>query len=259
MKSTINIIPEQTASLHITAEIGWHGATIIWKNSKQQIEGVCNYVFEETEINKIKQLGEVLQTFSSYENDKNLFYNFSEFVLIPKPFYSEHNASSILDVQYPITQNDIVLTDSSQNIMNVYAVPKLLHEIILQKNIPFLHSASCQLNIEDGILAIFYENSVKLILHQYGKLQFNQQFSFQNPPEAAYHILNVCRQHELDVEEETVRIAGMVDEQSPLYNEISKFFNVSFAVTEQITKAATISAYPDHFFYHLMALSACVS
>lgn len=197
--------------------------------------------------------------FDSCNNRKNIFYNFAEFVLIPANFFKDESGRAILDVQYPLGADDVVLMDTTDAITNVYAVPKALHNMISQKNIPFLHSASCQLNEPDGLYAIFYQNTLKLILNQYGKLQFIQQFSFQDAQEAAYNILNICKQHELDPEEETLRIAGMVDEASPLYKEIAKYFNVKFAVLENMSKAESLSAYPDHFFYHLMALSSCVS
>ncbi len=259
MKPTINIIPPPNSATHLLAEIGWNGATFIWLGPNHHIEGISNFVFQENETDKLNQLAEVLQLLDSYNNRKNVFYNFAEFVLIPASFLKDDSGRAILDLQYPLGADDVVLIDAINAFKNIYAIPKVLHNMILQKSIPFIHSASCQLNEPDGLYAIFYQNTLKLILNQYGKLQFIQQFSFQDAQEAAYLILNICRQHELDAEEETLRIAGMIDEASPLYKEIAKYFNVRFAVFENMSKAESLAAYPDHFFYHLMALSSCVS
>lgn len=241
------------------AEIGWNGATFLWIGADNGIEGISNFVFDDQQYYKSDELMELIHLFCSYPNKKHLFYNFAEFALIPDSFYKESSASAILDSQFPLSENDKVITDENGRIKNVYAVPKAIHEFIIQKNVSFVHAATCQLKEADGVYAIFYQNAVKVIVNQYGKLQFIQQFSFQNPQEAAYHLLNVCRCHELDVEEETILLAGMIDENSPLYKEISKFFNVQFALHENMKKSESLAAYPDHFFHHLISLAKCVS
>ena len=262
MKTAINIKPAVTDQFTVVGEVGWYGATFIWLYN-DSIQGMVSYYFDnEPEYAKASHLKEIVKKHYSNTNvPAYLFYNFFESSLIPKEFYKVQKEAEMLEPIFDYSANATILTDESDDLMNIYAVPSGLHQFILENNIHWKHSGTCQHSLDDNVYCIFYNNALKLVLHKNDQVHLIQQFGFRSAHEAAYHILNACRQCDIQPSEEKLVIAGMIDQDSPMFKELRKYFNeITFAEQETpVTKNIALSAYPDHFFHHLISQLACVS
>ena len=261
MKTAINIRPEATDQFTVVGEVGWYGATFIWLFN-DSIQGMVSYYFEsEPEYVKAKFLKDIVaEHYSNTKSPAFLFYNFFEASLVPKEFYKVEAAAEMLEPIFDYSANATILTDESGDLMNIYAVPSGLHQFITDNNIQWKHSGTCQHGLDDNVYCIFYHNALKLVLHKNNQVHLIQQFAFRSAHEAAYHILNACRQCEIQPGEEKLVLAGMIDQDSPLYKELRKYFSeIEFAgQTNPATKNIALVAYPDHFFHHLISQMACV-
>ena len=262
MKTAIDIRPETTDQYTVIGEVGWYGATFIWLYN-DAVQGMVSYYFDnEPEYLKAKFLKDaVIEHYSNTKNPAYLFYNFFESSLVPKEFYKVEVAAKILEPIFDYSANATILTDEAEVMMNIYAVPSGLHQFILENNIHWKHSGTCQQGFEDNVYCIFYNNTLKLVLHKNNQMHLIQQFGYRSAHEAAYHILNACRQCDIQPTKEKLVLAGMIDQESPLYKELRKYFNeIEFAgQANPVTKNIALAAYPDHFFHHLISQMTCVS
>lgn len=262
MKTAINVRPEVTGQYTVVGEVGWYGATFIWLYN-DSVQGIATYYFEnEPEYVIENQLKEIVKEHYSHTNEQAyLFYNFFESSLIPKEFYKVEAEAEILEPIFDYSANATILTDESEDVVNIYAVPSGLHQFVMENNIHWKHSGTCQHSIKENVYCIFYNNALKLVLHKNEQVCLIQQFGFRSAHEAAYHILNACRQCDIQPREEKLVIAGMVDQDSPMFKELRKYFNEMAFVEQEnpLTKNIALTAYPDHFIQHLISQLACVS
>jgi hypothetical protein len=127
------------------------------------------------------------------------------------------------------------------------------------------HATSLQLekfHADDEFLhCIFFHNSIKVFMFKGAALQIVQQFSYNLPVDAAYHLLNCCEQYNFKPTEARLILSGMIDEKSKLYTELYRYFlNIEFEKPDnRIGLHDRIKFYPPHFFSHLTGLALCVS
>jgi hypothetical protein len=99
-----------------------------------------------------------------------------------------------------------------------------------------------------------------VLLRKQGQLQLIQNFEFNTPEDVAYHVLNVCKNFEVDASATVVTVSGMIDANSNLYNGLYKYVaSVKFyELPGNHNYAAAIKEHPAHYFSHLFALASCV-
>jgi hypothetical protein len=114
--------------------------------------------------------------------------------------------------------------------------------------------------VPDELLLIFYNNRFTVMLHVAGKLQVIRSFNFQQPLDALYHLLNISTQFDLDVNTIQLRLCGMVDSQSNLFETISKYFLRIEMVQwpTDITCKTGDTQFPPQFFSQLFIQALCV-
>lgn len=98
------------------------------------------------------------------------------------------------------------------------------------------------------------------MLHKEGRLQVIQDLPYQNPEDAAYHLLNVCQCFDMAADNVVLQLSGMIDVQSNLYAALYKYFlNIRLEVLPgDVSYNDEIDKYPPHFFSHLFAMALCV-
>jgi hypothetical protein len=98
------------------------------------------------------------------------------------------------------------------------------------------------------------------VLRKNGQLQVIQNFEFNTPEDAIYHLLNICQSFETDATQTILTVSGMVDADSNLYNELHKYFlQINFAdLPDNFKYTEEIKNYPVHYFSHLFATAICV-
>lgn len=273
MKAAFNIPPSagENNSLHLLVETGDYGVSIIWFiKDPFSVKGLAifNKPDDEEEIN-LEEIFKSQEAFLSNISSTTICYDFKETLLIPDDYHDLSAAEVALNLLYGegismVLNNDQV---TSSNIYNYYRVKKQTEAFFTRKfpaNKTF-HSSSLligHLNKSADILyCIILHNSFKVLLYKDGTLQFVQQFNYSVPEDVAYHLLNVCEQHDIKPLDVQLQISGMIEKKSALYQELYKYFmNITLGFgNNSISALKEIMDLPFHFFSHLTALALCVS
>ena len=277
MKSAFKIfsVQEQNNDNHLLIEAGCESISfLLFSKSPFAVNGLIIYNLEKNllppelaeEINNcINSESMLRQSFNSC----TICYNFKESMLVPQQYFDAPAQSEILDLFFGNSNASIVYCDklTEQKMLNVYRVEEII-ALVLQEFYPgatHIHASSLQVNKlpeqSNSLSCIVYHNGIKIILCKENKLQLVQYFSYNVALDVAYHLLNVCAQHNIPTDEVNILLSGMIDEQSNLYNEIYKYFlNIQFdKPTMEVALADGILEYPAHFFSHLISLASCVS
>ena len=277
MKIAFNILPVITdyEHVHLLVEVGNYGISFAWfTKDPYNIRGISVYHLTdknkagsmEDEIENILHAGPV---FNKVHASVTICYDFKESLLVPGVHYNPSTAEAMLNLVYDADSECNFKAEAVNGlpIFNVYAVHKKMEEV-LSRHFPMAtvhHATSLQLEKLQAaaacIHAIFFHNSIKVFLFNGPAVQLVQQFNYDTPVDAAYHLLNCCEQYDLKPADITLVLSGMIDEHSKLYTELYRYFiNIDFAGTDkEIELHERIKFYPSHFFSHLTGLASCVS
>ena len=259
------------ASCELLCEISDEGFTYLVKDEeKNMVVAFAVYHFNthmhgsfSSIFQKIFEEQEVLN-----ENFKKIFliYSLPESVLIPFSLYNSKKNGEIMNLIHgDLSANRVILTDMlmEQKVYNSYRVPiELITEI--RNKFPVaeaFHQYSVLMkNSSPGrnkLSVIFYPKKIVVVLEHGGKLQLMNSYSYNTPEDVSYHLLNACRQFEID--NIPVEVAGLIERDSELYKEIYKYFeSVSFHKSPKgISLSEKIDTYPPHYFSHFFAVETC--
>lgn len=274
MKTAFKIPPETgTESLHLLIEVGAEGMAFVYYHGNPiQVEGLFIYQYDQPELSasfaddlKIFLQNEALPSFDKC----SVCYNFKETTLVPNLYFDEAATSDILNLLYGTNSG----TESFvQDVNGIQA--KLLYRIsqnmiaVLKHTIPnanYFHATALQLSFLKSdtplLYAIIYQQHAKVFLFKNGEVQLQQSFHYSTPTDVAYFLLNVCEQHQVAADSMPLHLAGFIDQQSNLYDELYKYFmQIGFDHEyNEISVAESITKYPAHFFSHYFQMIPCVS
>jgi|GEM_PF-6180425 len=185
----------------------------------------------------------------------------NEFAEILPQSYLETCPDNIIHLMLPHQSNDTEVQHYDTNGFSVlYQVDQTVAETI-RKYFPNYRSVH-----KYGAISKVLTNSVaktEFVLHllcfqrhsiltavQNGQLLFIKRIKFLSPLDSVYHIVNAANQYEQDLENVTVVLSGMVENNSSLFDAIYKYIpNIEIdSVTKNLFDAEKFSDYPEHFF-----------
>ncbi len=256
-------------SLQLLIELGDFGFSLIWTDTqKKQIAAIAVYIFEE-EDDKIEQIRNTFINAVIPGKDQKgvkIFYNFKESMIIPTKYYNEDLNEQMLSLLFGENENSVIRTDKLDKlqICNIYRLPAELDHFITSSfpQVNYIHSSSCQIQQQfsatEMVCIVFY-NAIKVMLYIDGHLHLVQQFKYNGPEDVSYHLLNICKQHDLQPTEIKLHISGMIVQDSILFQHLYNYFlHIDFiAVSDQIKMKDDINDLPAHFFSHLTELATC--
>jgi hypothetical protein len=275
LKTAFKILPLNEAGqpLHLLAEIGYHGLSLIYySDAPLQVEGWMNFHFDKNmpssgmgaAIDKLVEKEE-LPAFSSC----HIFFSFKESLIVPAEYFRQADAAGMLDCLYGAQPTDAVFSEplEAMNAVNVYRVDDQLYNTLNSRFLSavFYHSNTLllpylqRLGVE--LFCTIYQNSIRVILFKENKLQLVQHFDYNTPADVAYHLLNTCSQHQVSPSEVKLLLSGFIDKDSNLFEELYKYFlNISLdKLPGEVQSSAEVGQMPGHFFSHLISLAQCVS
>lgn len=271
LKSGYNIPLKDTTnqSLQLLIEMGDFGISLIWTDTqKKQIAALAIFIFED-EDDKVEQIRNTLNNFGIIGNEHNglkIFYNFKESMLVPSKYYREDLNEQMLSLLFGENDEAVIRTDKIDHleIYNIYRLPIELNHFITNNfpQVDSFHSTSCQI-IQDftstEMICIVFYNSIKVLLYIDGHLYLVQQFKYNGPEDVAYHLLNICKQHDLQPTEIKLHISGMIVQDSMLFHHLYNYFlHIDFiSMSDQIKMKEDVIDLPTHFFSHLTELATC--
>ncbi len=271
MKTVYNIpldASESTAA-NLLIEIGATGLSLFWTGiDPMTIKGVCIYTFEENEniIAAVKDIFNTNCLNSQTHRSVTVGYNFKETLLVPANYFNPALNEEMLSLVHGQLMNVTIKSDEirTKNIYNVYSIPTEI-DLLLEETFPLsnrFHSNTKQIQTAENknklICSIFYD-SIKVILFKNDVLEIVQQYKFNTPENVVYHLLNICQQHEVTVEEITLVISGMITEDSQLYKQLYNYFiNIEFDnIPDNVSVEEKLQFLPAHFLRHLTTLASC--
>lgn len=276
LKTAFKILPsdDEELSMHLLAEVGNEGVSFLfYTREPHRAEGLLAYQFDANisprqlseELSEIVENEPSLrQSFSSV----NIIYNIREATLVPRTYHNPMVKEETLSLLFG-NQKEASLFDEhvrGKDIVNVYRVSKILVDT-LRELFPFsvsYHSNTLlipKLTENDNQLnCTVYQEFIKVILSKNGTIQLAQYLNYSTTTDVVYHLLNVCAQHEIPADSVSLSLSGMIDEKSALYKDLYNYFlQINFSsLPEGISSADGFDEHPQHFFQHLILLSACV-
>lgn len=276
MKPAFNILPEPSDrnGLSMLIEAGNYGISFTWfSRNPHAIVGIQVYNFE-TKMYPSEWMSTLLEIYDEQEilhltfNEVCFCVDFPESVFIPGEMYEKASATNLLARAWQTEPDDLINTDilKDQKVFNVYALSKELEGFFKSRysRLNITHSSSLELPVfsqSNSLTCIIYHNAVKVFAFDEGKFLYSGYCEYAKPVDAAYFLLKICHAYNLSPSVIPLRICGMIDAYSALYNELYKYFmHVEFLpAKEGIALHDRIKFYPPHFLSHQTMLTACAS
>ncbi len=201
-------------------------------------------------------------------NKVHVIYGFNPFVLVPHQFMNGTDNDAMLELVYGESNERVIRTDFMYRhaVHIVYGIPKIIEHVIGRyfERAQYTHLFSMLPDVVNAegnhLYCIFNTGLIKIVLMKGGKLQVMQNYSYTTAGDAAYRLLTICKNFEVNVNSCKVGLSGMIDESSTLYRELYKYFlQIQLNPLPEIFHyPAEIKQYPPHYFSHLFSIAACV-
>jgi len=207
-----------------------------------------------------------------YGHSPIIVYNFPDANLLPAEHYKAELKVPVTKLLYGDTESDLVFDEhvNAWNIQNVYTVSKDLHTLCRDKfkNGQYWHlytmilkwSRESEMPGGNFVRVIFYNDKFITAFFINGALQLLQTFYYQTPEDVSYYLLLICKQFNLHASQVTLNISGLIDTQSPLYSELTKYFEeVHYeGIPSSYGTNGILEEYPSHYFSPILKMSLCV-
>ncbi|MFZ1453551.1 MAG: DUF3822 family protein [Ferruginibacter sp.] len=254
-------------------EAGPMGFSLVVLGTDKCFKAVVIYPFSagasETEIaEELKKICSSENLLKKQYSRSHIFWAFAESILVPAELMNADRNLNMLNLVFGDAKLGIIHSDFlyRHNLHHVYRLPEAVIEIF-SSALPVAtqtHVFSALVNVDmpegNHLFAVFYSNSLTIMLCKEGKLQVIQNFMYTHTDDCVFHLLNVCKGFEVKPDSVVLHINGMIDEQSGLYDSVYKYFlNTAFdEFPEGYLYDDEIKNHPPHFFSHLFALASCV-
>jgi hypothetical protein len=255
-------------------EAGRHNFLYVVMDSLKQVVRLAYYEIESInqhtltqEIRDIIAADEILRTVF---NEIIVLYNFPESQFVPEAYFNININDDLSALMQGDLNNGITLSEKVQgyDLYNVFHVPPELHQLFKEqyKGNKYWHyyswwmkcSQAQLLPAQESMQVVFYPSFILVAAVRNKQLQLVQQLTYHTAEDVAYHLLNVCTRLQLNPATVHVRLAGMIDASSTVFNEIQKYFgNASPDFYPAVSSIPELQEYPSHFFSPILKMAAC--
>jgi len=272
-----NITDEDLQQCRLLVEVNAHSFTYTLLNQRNMGPLVIKYFQLDQEKNKhlTDTLREILEgdpLLKRTVKETLLVYNFPESSLVPEPLFSMDTNKEIIDIVHGNLQKGLVLSEKIPwwELFNVYRISPDLHHLLQQqftagkywhyyslllKSYKMFDSGSGQ----DCMKVVFYPDKMVALVVRQGKVHLMQTFHYQDARDVAYHLLNTCKQLDINPEEVRMIVGGLIDRQSILSEELYKYFlQIDFEeIDESIKITDELKELPLHYFSSILKMAVC--
>jgi len=201
-----------------------------------------------------------------------LVYNFPESSLVPEPLFSMDTNKEMIDLIHGNLQKGLILSEKIPwwELFNVYRIAPELHQLLQGQFTAgkYWHYYSLMLKSYkmfdstenlDCLKVIFYSDKMVVLAIRGTKVHLMQTFPYHDTRDAAYHLLNCCRQLAISPEEVKLLIGGLIDRQSAISDELYKYFlHINFEeIDESIKVTDELKELPLHYFSSILKMAVC--
>ena len=278
---SIKILPEATEQLviadyHLLVLIGsgdWQ--FVLLHKQKKQLDGLLGFHFEKNTLsnNFSAQWDEVMADYpflNKYYSSVTVVYRVNETVLLPNSNYNANCNEAVLDTLFGgddkvVIKDDFAVADG---LNVVYRVPSPVYSTVQRSyiNAVVKHYYSLELQAlnktayENIMLVNFFGNQFSVTVIKENQLQLMQCYNYNRPEDVLYYLLTIAKEYDCNREEIILLIGGMVEEKSPMFADIKKYFlNIQLTVKpETINCATNFNEFPLHYFNPVFTIASCV-
>jgi len=268
---------EDLLQCRLLVEVNAHSFTYTLLNQRNMGPMVVKYFQLDQEKNKhlTETLREILEAeplFKRTVKETLLIYNFPESSLVPEPLFSMDTNKEIIDIVHGNLQKGLVLSEKIPwwELFNVYRISPELHHLLQQQFTAgkYWHYYSLLLKSykmfdsgdgQDCLKVIFYSDKMVALLVKKGKVHLMQTFPYQDARDVVYHLLNSCRQLDIDPLQIKLLVGGLIDRQSALSEELHKYFlQITFEMIDESIKVTDeLKELPLHYFSSILKMAVC--
>jgi Protein of unknown function (DUF3822) len=196
-------------------------------------------------------------------------FDVSENSIVPNSLYNPTNNQSILSLMFGVENNAEVMTDANKflDAMVVYRVGKDVLKTINEQmpTASVQHAMGVELNDSalqgDFVQCLVMNKKIKYSVVKSGKLVVVNYVTYQTPIDVCYTLLRACEFAQVDVQDIEVRLLGLIDVNSALFDEVKKFFGNCYIDSNSVGDFAIsneLAAVPFQYIKNLVNLSQCV-
>jgi len=256
-----------TAEDHLLMELGDAGASIMrYHPENRMIAGLIVYHnIEETGIS----FEEILQSMVEGVADHRIriFIDDAQSLLVPLLNHQPALNQSMLELAFGSQEYRNIHQDQllKLNLVNVYSLPDTFEKQLkksLSHYVSFRHSTSAQVSKEVGghqLHVSFFYNSIKIIVHENGKLFLCHRYEFNQPEDLLYRLVHLCQELHWQPQNVTLTLSGQITTDDAIFRILYDYFDQLLMLEHQDwdAKHPGIKSLPGHFFSHLISLATC--
>ena len=201
-----------------------------------------------------------------------VIYNYTDSSFLPeKAFHIELN-QPVTEIIYGNARKGLMLSEKviGFRMYNIYRVPREIHALLQRKFASgnywhyytlLLNDGQTQTSSDEQVIKMVMRTDQFLVAVFKGTdIQLMQSYSYHTPDDVSYYLLAICNRFNISQEKVTLIVAGLLDEQSRLYQELLKYFlQVQWdRLPTSVKLDASFAAFPDHYFSPLLKMALCV-
>ena len=269
-----NLTDEQRMQCQLIIEISDRlFSYILFNKEKKRLYCLRQYNFDWIAKNSVAEQLEQLITLDAFlqrpVKDVVVIYNYPESNLIPEVHFHINMNKSLTELVFGNAKKGLVVSEKVEGweLYNVYRIPREIHTRMQQRFSAgkYWHFYTLLLSGDpakenDKCTLVFYSDRFICRLHCRGHLQMMQTWLYETPEDVSYYLLSLCEQFQLSQETLPLLLSGLIDEQSALYTELLKYFQIVQADTipGTIETNQLLEEYPAHYFSPLLKMAECV-
>jgi len=205
----------------------------------------------------------------------SIVFNLPETVLLPDELYRPGLAEPYMETVHGDMTSGTTLVQEhlgAEAIWNLYRVPHwLLQELNLRyRQADRSHIISPMLSyvrrrgplFPTSCLHLwFYPGKVLTLLMKSSQVMLLQTIPYEIPEDLAYAVLNACERCGMDPMDMPIRVSGLIESDSIVYNELLRYFPDVTPDTGDVRFARNdfFSSYPVHYFTPAFQACSCAS
>jgi hypothetical protein len=225
-----------------------------------KISGLEYFTTDENTLEEIlNEIGDHSSLIKKNYSETRVYYNLKETVLVPVGQFNTSVASEFVDLAFGNTSASRVNVENiniAPGIVNVYRSNENWQEIIskyfraVTKRHLYSKLVEQAVTNNEQLRVIFYKDSFTIVAVKNKQLKIVRSFDYKNDADALYHILNVCKQVDIDAADTSLFVSGFIEKDSSLFQLLKKYIGTAKLdnASYDALPADQQSQYPHHYF-----------
>lgn len=243
----------------LAVEIGERYIVLV-AGTKDTVAGLEFYETDENDLDEtLQHIKEQSQLLNRSYSETNIYYNLYEAVLVPVAQFNTSIASELLDVAFgnnAAARVNVENINVAPGIVNVYRSNENWQNVInnyfraVTKRHLYSHIVENAVAANEHLTVQFYQSEMIVVAVKNKQLQLVRSFSYTNDADVLYHLLNVCKQVDIDTAEATLSISGFITTDSGNYKQLQKYFGKLKLnnASKNLLPPDQLKQYPSHYF-----------